>query len=50
MPQEIDHEIKELCGQIVGETNSNKFLDLVTRLNTLLEQREYKLKHSSAAD
>jgi hypothetical protein len=39
MAPEIECAIKELCEQIADETDSRKFLELVTKLNDLLEEK-----------
>lgn len=49
MTQEMDKEIKELCEQVIAEKNSKKLLDLIARLNKLLEKDESKRRDSGAA-
>jgi hypothetical protein len=48
MTSEMDEEIKELCKQVVAEENSKKLLELITRLNKLLEKNEFKTRDSGA--
>ncbi len=40
MTRELDSRIKELCGLIIREENSDDLLDLITELNQRLEERE----------
>jgi hypothetical protein len=40
--EQIQDQIRELCKQIVAEQNSNNLLELVTRLNKLLEEKQGK--------
>jgi hypothetical protein len=42
MTSEMDEEIKELCKQVVAEENLKKLLELIGRLNKLLEKNEFK--------
>ncbi len=46
MTQEMDEEIKELCKQVIAEENSKKLLELIARLNKLLEKNEFKTRDS----
>jgi hypothetical protein len=48
MTQEADEEIKELCKQVIAEENSKKLLELIARLNKLLEKNEFKTRDSGA--
>jgi hypothetical protein len=48
MTSEMDEEIKELCKQVVAEENSKKLLELIARLNKLLEKNEFKTRDSGA--
>jgi len=48
MTQEMDEEIKELCRQVIAEENSKKLLELIARLNKLLEKNEFKTRDSGA--
>jgi hypothetical protein len=48
MTSEMDEEIKELCKQVIAEENSTKLLELIARLNKLLEKNEFKTRDSGA--
>jgi hypothetical protein len=43
MNQEIDKRIMELCELIAEEANPGVFVDLITALNQLLEERQKTL-------
>jgi hypothetical protein len=45
----IEDQIKDLCKQIVDEQDSSNFLELVTRLNKLLEERQEKLESNASS-
>jgi hypothetical protein len=42
-----DERWKELCQAIVEESDSNRLLELVSKLNSVLEERETKFQRRS---
>ncbi|HEX3102983.1 MAG TPA: hypothetical protein VHQ22_00940 [Terriglobales bacterium] len=42
-----DERWKELCQAIVEESDSNRLMELVNKLNRVLEERENKLQRRS---
>jgi hypothetical protein len=49
MGAKLDGEVAELCGQISAEQDTGKFLDLVARLNALLEHGETNARNTRSA-
>lgn len=45
-----DERWKELCAAIVDEPDSKKLMELVDKLNRVLEEREKQLKGKDAAE
>lgn len=45
---ELDERWRELCEAIVQEPNSDRLIQLVEKLNQILEEREVKAKNTIA--